>query len=86
MVNKRTVINFQAREFWLIHKAKEEDRPFCKECNAETDWLSPEQAVVVTGLNAREIFRRVESGKLHFKETTDGFLFICAQSLVQKRK
>jgi hypothetical protein len=56
----------------------------CNGCNAETDWLTPEQAIVITGLNAREIFRRVESGLLHFKETPEGFSFICAQSLGDK--
>jgi hypothetical protein len=81
LTNKRTVISFETREFLLVHRAQTEGRSMCDGCNAETDWLTPEQAIVVTGLNAREIFRRVESGSLHFKETTEGFSFICAQSL-----
>lgn len=81
MTNKRTVINFEAREFWLVHKTQDEGRSFCDVCDTETDWLTPEQIIVVTGINAREVFRRVENGKLHFKENTEGFLFICAQSL-----
>ncbi len=84
MTNKRTVISFQSREFLLVHRAQAEVRSMCNGCNAETDWLTPEQAIVVTGLNAREIFRRVESGLLHFKETPEGFSFICAQSLGDK--
>lgn len=82
MTNKRTVINFEAREFWLIHKAEDEVSSFCEDCNAETDWIKPEQAVVVTGMSAREIFRRVENGTLHFKEIGEGFLLICAHALI----
>lgn len=85
MTNKRSVINFEAREFWLVHRAKYEVRSLCKECETETDWLTTEQAIVVSGLNAREIFRRVENGRLHFKEDAEGFLFVCAQSLAQKK-
>jgi hypothetical protein len=84
MTNKRTIVNFETREFLLVHKMKDEAVSLCAECNAETVWLTPEQAVIVTGLNAREIFRRVESGRLHFKETAEGFLFICPQSLAQQ--
>lgn len=86
MANKRTVINFQTQEFWLVHKVKEEARSMCAECNVETDWLSVEQVVVVTGIKAREIFRRVESGAFHYKESAEGFLFICSQSLAQNEE
>jgi hypothetical protein len=84
MTNKRKIINFETREFLLVHKMKDEAVSLCAGCNAETVWLTPEQAVIVTGLSAREIFRRVESGDLHFKETQDGFLFICAKSLTEE--
>jgi len=81
MVNRRKVINVESREFWLIHKAQDEVRSLCSKCGEETDWLTPEQAIVVTGLNARQIFRRVENGRFHFKENAFGFLFVCAESL-----
>jgi hypothetical protein len=31
----------------------------------------------------REIFRQVEAGRVHFTETSEGLLFICANSLLQ---
>ena len=80
-MTKRTVLNFETREFLLIHKVNDEIRSLCNDCNAETDWLTTEQSVVVTGLSARELFRRVENGALHHKESPQGFLFICSQSL-----
>ncbi len=80
-MTKRTVVNFETREFLLIHRVNDEVRSLCIDCNAETDWLTAEQTVVVTGLSARALFRQVEKGTLHHKESPEGFLFICAQSL-----
>jgi len=41
----------------------------------------PEHAAVVGQTTTREIYRRVESGDLHFVETREGELLICGNSL-----
>lgn len=53
----------------------------CPQCLAEAKMVSPQQASNVTGLSLREIYRRVESGRLHFIETKQGQLFICTNSI-----
>jgi len=50
----------------------------------EVRWLTPTQAVTITGLTLREIFRRIESNSLHFIETPLGLLQICPNSLELK--
>jgi hypothetical protein len=43
--------------------------------------VAPEGAAEMAHASTREVYRRVESGKLHFVETTTGDLFICCPSL-----
>jgi hypothetical protein len=39
----------------------------------------PEQAAALLSLTPREVYRRVESGALHFMETEGGKLQICCR-------
>jgi hypothetical protein len=53
----------------------------CPRCLAEARLITPEEASSLSGVSVREIFRRVEAGRIHFIETSEGLLFICANSL-----
>ena len=57
---------------------------WCELCAAEVKMLSPAQAAQTVKMSQREIFRRVEGGKLHFTETADGKLLICSGSFSAK--
>ena len=54
---------------------------WCPQCAAEVKLVTLEEAGLLTGLSLRAICRKVEAGRLHFRETTDGRLFICLNSL-----
>jgi hypothetical protein len=41
------------------------------------------EAAAIAGVSLRAICRRVDLGELHFKETGDGLLFICLNSLAR---
>lgn len=60
------------------------EKAVCSECQSEVRWLMPEEAMILAGISLREIFRLVETGKLHFAENPDGFLIVCAASLATK--
>ena len=45
--------------------------------------VTPEEAALLAGLAARAIYRRVEGGSVHFTESADGSLLICADSIVE---
>lgn len=45
------------------------------------EMLSPETAAVLFGVPLRWIYRRVESGELHFQEIGAGSLLVCPSSL-----
>jgi hypothetical protein len=44
--------------------------------------MSLAETASLNGLRAREIFRLVESGEIHFRETLEGLLFICPNSFL----
>jgi hypothetical protein len=82
MLNRRTVITFEKLErcfYRLSDSAPVIEH--CPECCAEVSWVTPDQAVVLTGLSLREIFRRVEANVVHFNEAEPRRLLICPTSL-----
>ena len=52
----------------------------CEPCGIETTMILPQEAAKILQTTAREIFRLVESGKVHFLEAESGELFICRKS------
>lgn len=54
---------------------------WCPQCAVEVKLVTPEEAGLLTGFSLRDICRKVEAGCLHFRETADGRLFICLNSL-----
>ena len=51
------------------------------DCGADGLMLTPEAAAASTKLTSRAIYRLVEDGSLHFKETPSGLLLVCIASL-----
>ena len=54
---------------------------WCERCSAEAQMLPAAEAAALVQTSARDIFRRVESGELHFLETGGGGLLVCRNSL-----
>lgn len=86
LINRRTVITFEKLERSFYHLPNSEPLlKQCDECQKEVSWLTPTQAVTITGLTLREIFRRIEATSLHFTELAPGLLHICLNSLGLKQ-
>ena len=69
-------------EFLRIRRPRIAATSWCKECGAETQLVPPDDAADFAGLNAREIYRRVEIGHIHFAELSDGSLLVCLNSIL----
>ena len=54
---------------------------WCPVCSAEVVMVRPEEAAATSGSNAREIYRLVEAGAIHFQESSDGTVLVCLDSL-----
>lgn len=57
---------------------------FCTKCGFPVRWVVPEEAMALSQSSLREIFRKIETGNLHFVETADGFLLVCCNSLTRE--
>jgi hypothetical protein len=68
----------------LVVSSRQEAAAWCEQCGTEMKMVDPRAAAAISGLSARAIFRRVESGQLHFTETADGALLICLNSLMKQ--
>jgi len=43
--------------------------------------LTPDQAATLANVSSRTIYRRVEAGEMHYLETADRHLLVCANSI-----
>jgi hypothetical protein len=71
-------------EFLRLHGRHEATTAWCQQCADETKLMSPEEAAIVTGVSAREIYRGVEIGDIHFTELSKKRLLICLNSIVRQ--
>jgi hypothetical protein len=53
----------------------------CEGCGTKVEMLSVESAATITGRTPRMLYRWMEEDKLHFKESPDGRILLCAKSL-----
>ncbi len=58
---------------------------FCAECQTQTSFVNINQAAIIAQKTDREIFRLVEAGRLHCRESAEGFLLVCLASLQNLR-
>ncbi|MBI1763673.1 MAG: helix-turn-helix domain-containing protein [Acidobacteria bacterium] len=53
---------------------------FCPSCPAPVVLLTPEEAAALAGVSVRAVYRWVETGQMHYLETSDNQLFVCPSS------
>ncbi len=79
-MKKRMEITVEIDRVTLVSSQKSSTL-WCEACAASVRMLTVDEAAAVAGESSRSIYRRVESGQLHFAETPEGRLFICPNSL-----
>ena len=78
---KRTQVTTETRVVVAIREwtgAREGD---CTACSGHSEWLDVEGAIAASRRSAREIFRFIDAGRLHFHEGQSGAVLICSASL-----
>lgn len=65
----------------LIVKGRTEIDGWCSRCAALVKLVSPEIAAGLTGLSRREVYRFIESGEVHFTESSEALVSVCLASL-----
>jgi len=79
-MKKRTETIIETHQVQIVRKRKRGTHAWCAACAATVRMVTPESAATMAGVTQRTIYRRVEAGELHFIETPDGTLLICANS------
>ena len=54
---------------------------WCEDCGQKVQMLTPDQAATLARVSSRTIYRRVEAGEMHYLETAEGHLLVCANSI-----
>jgi hypothetical protein len=54
---------------------------WCVPCGQKVQMVTAEDAARIAKVTARTIYRRTETGQLHFIESQEGLLLVCTRSL-----
>ena len=57
----------------------------CEECSSPVPLVSLEEALAVVGGTALAIYRLTEARLIHFRESPEGLVFVCLDSLIRFR-
>jgi len=58
---------------------------FCAGCRQVARFVTPETAAAMIHADTREIYRRIESGDLHYVEADNVAVRVCADSLMNAK-
>jgi hypothetical protein len=80
ITNRKRIITIERRQRTVI-RSRPRRTFWCEFCGHEVETLSPEKIAETFGIASREIYRRIETGAIHFAENTNGSIFVCVNSL-----
>ena len=79
----KTEITIRTDEVVILRANRRESRISCRQCQGETLMITPEEAKALANTSAREIYRWVETGQIHYTERPDGSLLLCPDSILR---
>lgn len=78
---RRIEINIDRQRLFVLKRRGVAVAEWCGDCSKKVQMLTPDQAAMLANVSSRTIYRRVEAGEMHYIETTEGLLLVCANSL-----
>jgi hypothetical protein len=81
---ERTRTTIEKREVLMIKRSRSLTRALCTECAEPTVLVTLNEAVRISGLGSRAIYRLIESEQVHSLEVADGLTLICPVTLLQR--
>jgi excisionase family DNA binding protein len=82
---KTTVISHETHEELRVSlygpAVRQQVFDWCPACTPGAPLLTPEEAAQLAGVSVRALYRFVEDGRIHFKETPDGLLLVCVNNI-----
>lgn len=81
-MKRKTEIEIELNETVAYSRRSERFETFCPECKLLVEMSTPQVAAILRQSTEREVFRLVETGKVHFVETDR--VLVCLNSLTEK--
>ena len=81
MPDESRVTTIEINQLLILKQTDSLVEMWCERCGTQAHWVTPQTAAVLTNQDTRSIYRRVESGSLHFAESAEGSAQICLGSL-----
>ena len=78
---KRLEIRLETHELTIVRFNPNQKHAYCPVCRTHTPQMSVAESVSVLSMTETAIFRLAESGHIHSRETADGLLRLCGNSL-----
>jgi excisionase family DNA binding protein len=66
----------------ILKRSKGASAQWCSVCSGQIVMLTTDEAATIANVSSRTIYSRAEAGEIHFVETPDGHLLICANSIL----
>jgi hypothetical protein len=77
----RTEITIETEKLLVVGGRRRRMASWCAPCGQYVEMLTTDAAALLAGVGSRTIFRRVESGSVHYTETPEGLVLICPNSI-----
>ena len=78
---RRIEITVEKRRLIVLRRQRPSVHDWCADCGEQVAMLTPDQAATIASVSSRMIYRRVEAGEMHYLETPEGHLLVCANSI-----
>jgi|SRR6478672_3224917 hypothetical protein len=78
-MKQRAKIVFEKEETLILRKSSELIDSFCPMCGAVVIMATPEAVSLISQIGEREIFRKIDSGEVHFIEGPK--VYVCLNSM-----
>ena len=83
---RRTEKTVEIHEVYAIRTASGSLPALCSDCSTgDAIMLPPDPAAILSHVPTRMIYRLVETGSIHYRESPNGSLIVCVRSLVAAR-
>ncbi|HKA22600.1 MAG TPA: hypothetical protein VKN18_30280 [Blastocatellia bacterium] len=83
---RRTRTTVEKHELIVVRRPRKPGRTLCKECSEAVALVTLDEAVKISGLSSRAIYRLIEEERIHFVEAAAEIGLICPTTLLNSSK
>lgn len=81
--SRRAEITVEFNQVVVIKKPEGLVVQWCPVCEERVNMITTEAAAVLSNVDTRAIYRRIEAGAIHFTEMSEGIVLVCLNSLLK---